>query len=335
MTALTGVALVLVLAAAAWTIVFLATRIVIGRRRRAADEARERMRPLALQIVYEDERPDLDGLGERDLEALSMLVARYGRRLRGESRARLAAFFAASGAVERQRETLRRGGAWRRATAAFSLGDMGSGAAVPDLIAGLGDRDRAVRIASARSLGVVGSPEAAPALVDSLSAGRLPWLVGGQALIDLGSAAAPLLRELAAETGSPSRGRAIELLGFVGGAGDAPAVREAPTPEAAELRERAARALGRLGARDAVDALRRGLADPEATVAAAAATSLGAIGDRGAVDDLLELARTGPYEAAGAAARAAAALDPRAVESAADAPAAGQHLGEAADLAAL
>jgi HEAT repeat protein len=335
MKALIGVALALALVGVAWTIVFVATRVAIARRRRTADEALERMRPLALQIAYEDEPPDLTGLGERDLEALATLVARYGRQLRGESRERLESFFADSGATGRQRELLQRGGAWRRATAAFSLGDMGATAAVPDLIGALDDRDRAVRIAAARSLGVIGAPEAAPALVESLTSGSLPWLVGGQALIDLGSHAAPSLRALAAEPGAPARGRAIELLGFVGEAGDAAVVFDALVSESPDLRERAARALGRLGARDAVEALRRALADPEPAVAAAAATSIGAIGDRGAVEDLLQLARTGPFRAARAAARAAASLDPRAVERAADAPGAGQHLGEAADLAAL
>ena len=123
--------------------------------------------------------------------------------------------------------------------------------------------------------------------------------------------------------------------GLTGACAGDRAVRDALASESADLRERAARALGRLGAQDAVEALRRSLADPEPAVAAAAAASLGAIGDRSALDDLLELARTGPHEPARAAARAAASLDPRAVELAADAPGSGQHLGEAADLAAL
>ena len=335
MEALIGVGLALAAAGVVLTVVFLAARIAITRRQRAAHEALEQMRPLALQIVYDDERPDLTKLGERDLEGLATLVGRYGRQLRGESRERLASFFVASGAVERQRAELQNGGVWRRATAAFSLGDMGAAGAVPDLMAALQDRDRAVRIAAARSLGVIGSPEAAPALVQCLTDGRLPWLVGGQALIDIGSPAAPTLRELSAAAGSPSRGRAIELLGYVGDAGDAPFVREALSSESADLRERAARALGRLGARDAVEGLRQRLVDPEPAVAAAAATSLGSIGDRAVLDELLELARVGPHKVARAAARAAASLDPRAVERAADDPGAGQHLGEAADLAAL
>ncbi len=298
MEALTGVALALAAAGVVLTVVFLAARIAIARRQRAAHEALEQMRPLALQIVYDEERPDLADLGERDLEGLATLVERYGRQLRGESRERLASFFVASGAVDRQRAAMQNGGVWRRATAAFSLGDMGAAAAVPDLIAALQDRDRAVRIAAARSLGMIGSPDAAPALVECLTDGRLPWLVGGQALIDIGGPAAATLRELSAAAGSPSRARAIELLGYVGDAGDAPFVREALSSESADLRERSARALGRLGARDAVEALRQRLADPEPAVAAAAATSLGSIGDRAVLNELLELARVGPYKVA-------------------------------------
>lgn len=335
MDAIVAATVALIVVAAGWTVAFLATRVLVARRERTAEAARERMRPLALQIVFEDERPDLAGLDTHELEALSGLVERYGRRLRGESRAQLAEFFEESGAVERQRDTLRRGRGWKRATAAFSLGDMGAPSAVPDLITALDDRDQAVRISAARSLGVIGAPEAVPPLVDGLAADRLPWLMGGHALISIGSASAPALREHAAAEFSPVRARAIELLGFVGDAGDAHAVLGALSSESADLRERAARALGRLGARDAVEALRHALADPVPAAAAAAAASLGAIGDRGAVDDLLELARTGRHDPARAAAQAAASLDPRRVELAAEEPGAGAHLGEAADLAAL
>jgi hypothetical protein len=335
MDAIVVATVALIVVAAGWTLAFLAARVMVARRERAAEAARRRMRPLALEIVYEDERPDLSDLDTSELEALSGLVERYGRRLRGDSRAPLAEFFEASGAVERQRETLRRGRGWKRATAAFSLGDMGAPCAVPDLIAALDDRDQAVRIAAARSLGAIGTPEAVAPLVDGLSSERLPWHMGGHALITIGSASAPALRAHAADGSSPLRARAIELLGFVGDAADAPAVLGALSSESADLRERSARALGRLGAREAVAALRHALADPVPAVAAAAAASLGAIGDRGAVDDLLELARTGRHDPARAAAQAAAELDPRRVELAAEEPGAGTHLGEAADLAAL
>jgi HEAT repeat protein len=335
MDAIIAATVALIVVAAGWTVTFLATRVLVARRERVVRAARERMRPVALEIVYEDERPDLSGLDTQELEALSTLVERYGKRLRGDSRTLLAEFFEASGAVERQRDTLRRGRGWKRATAAFSLGDMGAASAVPDLITALDDRDQAVRIAAARSLGAIGATEAVPPLVDSLSSERVPWLMGGHALISIGSASAPALREHAADESSPLRARAIELLGFVGDAGDASALLGALSSESSDLRERAARALGRLGARDAVEALRHALADPVPAVAAAAAASLGAIGDRGAVDALLELARTGRHDPARAAAQAAASLDPRRVDLAANEPGAGDHLGEAADLAAL
>jgi HEAT repeat protein len=332
---LTIVTIGLALLAVAWTLLFLVARTVVTRRSRARAAALERMRRPALQIAYSDELPDVADLDKGDFEALSTLVMRYGRRVRGEPRERLADFVERSGIAADQRRELSRRGAWRRATAAFALGDAGDRDAIPALLVALDDRDRAVRIAAAHSLGSLGAVEAVDPLVESIEAGRIPWIEGGQALIELGSGAAPALRALAADPTSPLRARAIELLGHVGGPGDAHAVQEALAEESPELREQAARALGELGARDSTAALRRALGDPEPAVASAAAASLGATGAHDVVDDLLAVARSGSFEAARAAATAAARIDPRAVVAAAEQPGAGPHVEAAADLARI
>jgi HEAT repeat protein len=332
---LTFITVGLALLAVSWTILFLVARVVVTRRSRARAAALERMRRPALQIVYSDEPPDIADLDRGDVEALSTLVMRYGRRVRGEPRERLANFAERSGIAADQRRALTRRGAWRRATAAFGLGDAGDRDAIPALLTALEDRDRAVRIAAARSLGSLGAVEAVDPLVESIAAGRIPWIEGGQALIELGSGAAPVLRALAADEASPLRARAIELLGHVGDAGDAPIVEGALAADAPELREEAARALGELGARDSIAALRRTLRDPEPAVASAAAASLGAIGAHDVVGDLLAIARGGSFEAARAAATAAAKIDSRAVVAAAEQPGAGPHVEAAADLARI
>ena len=335
MRELTLVTVGLALLAVAWILLFLVARAVVTRRSRVRAAALERMRRPALQIAYSDELPDVAELDKGDFEALSTLVMRYGRLVRGEPRDRLAAFFERSGIAADQRRALSSRGAWRRATAALALGDAGDRDAIPALLAALEDRDRAVRIAAAHSLGSLGAVEAVHPLVKSIEAGRIPWIEGGQALIELGSDAAPALRALAADPASPLRARAIELLGHVGGPGDAAAVQRALAEDSPELREHAARALGELGARDSTAALRRALGDPDAAVATAAAASLGAIGAHDVVDDLLAHAREGPFEAARAAAAAAARIDPRAVVAAAEQPGAGPHVEAAADLAQI
>lgn len=335
MLTLTLITLGLAFAAVAWTAVFLSARAYTTHRDRNHDKEINRMRPLALAVVEDEEAPDVSGLTRGEVDALATLIARYGRQLRGDARERLSAFFLNAGLVDRERRELRARNAWRRATAAFALGDMAAMSAVPDLLVALDDRDRAVRMAAARSLGLIGASEAADPIVESVTAARIPWLVGGQALLDIGPTAAPALRAAADDVASPARARAIELLGFVGDAADARSVLDALASESPDIRERGARAIGRLGARDAVVSLRRLLDDPVPAVAAAAASSLAALGDRAAVPDLVRLARDGAFEAARAAAAAAVAIDPRAVDEAARLPGAGAFLGEAADLAAL
>jgi HEAT repeat protein len=319
----------------AWTVVFFIARQIAVRRDRQEAAAQASMRPLALRIVMDDETPEIESLSPAEVAALATLVARFGRRLRGQPRHRLNAFFQQTGLVDQQRKELARRSAWRRAAAAFSLGDMADADSVPRLVAALHDRDRAVRIAAARSLGSLAAAQAGEDLVASIVDGRVPWLVGGQTLIDMGADVAPTLRRLAAAPTSPLRPKAIELLGYVGDASDGAAVADVLTDNSAELRERAARALGRLGSRDSIDALCRTLADPEPAVAAAAATALGAMHARASIDDLLALARSGEFEAAGAAARAVGRIDARRLLAAADEPDAGPHLQEAADVVGL
>jgi HEAT repeat protein len=295
-----------------------------------------RLRPVALLLIEgEGDPPRLD---QSDARILAEILARYARTLQGDSRERVTRFFESNGHVQEEVQHLRTGRVWRRAAAAYALGDMGSTQCSDGLIAALADPSRDVRWAATRSLGRLRVVGAVEPIVSSLAAGRLPHAIAGQALLDIGPAALPHLRELLFEsTGTDSasartRALAVELIGLLGSAADGHLLEERLRDPSAEVREQAARGLGRLGAREAAEALRAALADRIPAVRAAAAESLGVIRDRMAAAALMRQAEEDEFEPADAAARALCTIDPAAARAEAEEEASGPHLREAADL---
>jgi HEAT repeat protein len=306
--------------------------VAITERRRLAVEAA--LRPLALALVA-GETGTLHNLTQRDARALASLSARYRRRVAGESAGRITAFFEERGQIDRELRLLRSRRAWRRAMAAFTLGNMGAGRSAPALIDALGDRNRSVRSAAARSLGAIGSVAAVEPIVLAYATRRIPRLIAGQALLSIGPASLPALGRLASDPDPEARAFAIELIGLVGDAEHASYVLAHLRDGSAEVRAKAARALGRLGAEDAAAELAATLYDRIPFVRTVAARALGEVGDRRALPALLDVARHDEFAAAQAAAWAAARLDPRAVVVAAAREGAGAPLVEAATLAAV
>jgi HEAT repeat protein len=307
--------------------------VVVGReRRRVAAEAR--LRPLALALL-EGEAGSLHDLARRDVRVLAGLIGRYRRRIRGESAERITAFFEQRGLVDRELRALRSLRAWRRATAAFALGDMGAETATSALVRALQDPKRCVRASAARSLGSLEAVAAVDPIVHAFAERRVPRLIAGQALLSIGPAAAPVLCRLTSDPDPEARAFAIELLGLLGDPVDASYVLPHLRDTSAEVRAKAARALGRLGAEEAAAELAAALEDRIVFVRAVAARALGLVGDTSAVPVLLEVARRDDFAAAHAAAAAAARLDPRQVTVAAAQEAAGPHLQEAATLLAV
>jgi len=304
-------------------------RLQLTREERVRGVLEERLRPAALALL-DGEQPGTGQLGEREARVLAELVGRYAGWLSGDARRRAAAFFEQRGEITRQIGALADRRSWRRAAAAYTLGDMGSAAAVTPLLGALGDPERDVRSAAARSLGRLGAIEAVEPLVYALAQAALPRAVAGAALLAIGTAALPSLRGLERRAEPEVRATTVELLGLLGDAGDAPLLIERLGDSAAEVRAKAARALGRLGAEDAATQLRATLRDRIPFVRASAAFALGAMRDQEALGALLAQACEDQFEAAQAAARAAAQIDPGAVRSAAGGG--GAHLQEAADL---
>src|SRR5262249_49962645 len=136
---------------------------------------------------------------------------------------------------------------WRRATAAFRLGDIGNESAVPGLIHALHDGDREVRIAAARSLGHLRAPAAPAELVTASVDGRVPVALIGWALLQIGAPVVEQMRTLVSSPEPGQRAAAMQMIGLLGGPRDAVEAAARLSDSSAPVRTQAARALGRLG----------------------------------------------------------------------------------------
>ena len=335
MRALELISLALLATSLVFIVVLTARRSYVGSQIRRRDRLTTELRQLAIAFVEGDADEAVPEYRDVEAEVFAELLGGYARLLRGEGRERIAAYFEARGGVDEQLRRLHSRRAWKRATAAFMLGDMCSRRAVGELMQALDDRARPVRMAAARSLGRLGAVEAIEPLIESGVSGRLPGDVTGLALFDLGPVAVPRLLELSASDEPAIRARALELVGLIGDAHDAKPVLDRLSDPAAGVRAASADALGRLGAGEARDALVRALDDRVPAVRAAAARALGQTGGRRAAEALLPVARADSFEPAREAADALARIAPALVVAAAAEPDSGPHLREAADLLSL
>jgi hypothetical protein len=311
-----------------------ARRFQLGRRERLYRETERRMRPIAVALV-EGEPTEAGSLSASDQAVVAEILGRYSRKLSGDADARIGDYFQDSAAFRTALEQVSARRMWRRATAAYRLGDMACPEVAPELIAALDDPRREVRAAAVRSLGRLGVVAAALPIVEALVRRRVPNGVAGQALLALGADARVELGGIASHEDPSVRATAITLLGLVGDSGDAPLAAAALSDPSADVRRAAAEALRRIGTFDDESALRAALDDRMHFVRAEAAATLGVIEAPQAVPRLVEIARTDRFRPARAAARAVARIDPQRLAAAAAEPDAGPHLHEAADLLAV
>lgn len=323
---------VLTFAVAIGLLVIMTERVLVGRREE--ENAVLRLTPFALAIVFEDDAA-FPLLSAADAVVFAALLRSFSAQLQGAARERISQYFESNGHVRSALEDLSSRRAWRRAGAAYALGDMGSSAAVAPLVAALEDERREVRASAARSLGQLGEPAAVEPLVGALSSGLIPRGVVCRSVLALGEQAVPHLVPLLAHDVPEVRAVSAELIGLLGGAREAPQLLGRLADASAAVRGRAAIALGRLGASDAYSSLDGSLRDPSPAVRAAAAEALGSIGNAAAFVPLREVARTDLFEPARAAAYALGWLAPDLLQEAARAGGAGRFLLEAAETAAL
>jgi HEAT repeat protein len=259
----------------------------------------------------------------------------YSRQLTGASRERIVDYWESSGLLDQQVRQLQSYFSWKRAEAAFVLGDVGPLRVAPLLVGLLDDPEHDVRAAAARSLGRLGAVEAIGPLITASVRGRLPREVADMALLDIGPPAVESLAELAGHEDPGVRASAVHLIGLTGAAADIGPVVDHLADPAASVRAASASSLGRLGAGEARDALIVALGDRVPDVRTAAARALGQIGGQQATEALIPIARTDLFEPARAAAQAIGRMDPAVLLRLAADHDTGPHLLEAADRAAL
>jgi HEAT repeat protein len=327
------------LALSACSIVMLSVLVTrrweLDRRARRRREVEDRLKPVALDLLHAGTEPPA-ALSEGEKDALADLLGRYARSLRGPTHDRIVDYFTRAGTIDRELAVIADArAAWRRGTAAFRLGDIGSEAAVPALIGALGDSDRAVRVAAARSLDRLRVPEAGTALVAAAADRRAPAALVKWALLQIGPPVLPELRTLLVSPNERERAAALQLIGLLGGPADAEEAEARLHDSSSLVRAQAARALGRLGGERNLNGLLGALKDRIPAVRAAAAISLGYLRDPRAVEPLTEHAEhDASFEVARESARAAARIDPAATAANARASGSG-HLREAVDLAGI
>jgi HEAT repeat protein len=304
----------------------------LARRDRLQRGLEDGLKGIAMELLHAGAEPP-PHLGEEERQALADLLGRYARAIRGPTHDRIVDYFEREGTVARELEVMSGARAgWRRAMAAFRLGDIGPASAAPALAAALKDPDRDVRIAAARSIGRLRAPEVAE---DLLAAGvdrQVPPALVRWALLQIGAPALPRLLPGLSADDERVRSGAVQLIGLLGGPSEAGQIEERLRDTSAMVRAQAARALGRIGGGRNLPALREAAWDRIPTVRVAAAEALGQLRDRDSVAELAVRAVGDQFEVARACAQAVAAIDP--AEAAQRAAATGSvHLLEAADLA--
>jgi HEAT repeat protein len=307
--------------------------VLVWRRVRIAQKARRRAR-LELQLKpaalgFLEGETDLPGhLKPGEQEVLADVLGRYARLLKGPTTARIAAYFESHGTVDRELRALASDRQdWRRAGAAYRLGDIGSPLAADGLTSALRDPSRDVRTTAARSLGKLRVPEAVPPLLEAVAARRIPPALAGWALLQIGPSALPRLRTALDAQEPVNRAGAVRMLGFLGDAADAQSIEERLLDTSGQVRAAAARSMARIGSSRNVPALLVALDDRLPVVRVAAAEALGRLRVQ-SVDRLLEHARDDRFDVSRAAARAAASINLAQAEAAATATAS-PHLEEA------
>ncbi len=151
MTLLLLVATVLLVIAVVMLALLALRRLVLARTERRSAAAERRVRPIAIELIEGVAEPP--ALEPGDQAALSRMIGRYSRKVGGETSERIAAYFRDGGGLDAALEALHSRREWRRAAAAYALGDMACPEAVPALLDAVHDRSGEVRTAAARSLG--------------------------------------------------------------------------------------------------------------------------------------------------------------------------------------
>jgi len=152
--------------AALLVLLTLLTRVLAMRRRARFLELEPRCREQVEQLILSGAPPRVSSAAERRL--MLDLLLRHLALLRGREADLIVDHLEEAGYVEDLAERLSHGRPWQRAAAADLLGRSHSSRAVRPLTAALFDHDEDVRLVAARSLALIGTPDAVDALAGAL-----------------------------------------------------------------------------------------------------------------------------------------------------------------------
>jgi hypothetical protein len=263
------------------------------RHERRREPIREQLEPVIERLV-EGRDPDttaaeleriVAGLDRTSRPVAAWLLHDLARDADGETKRRIRDVLTSAGAVDAAEEGTRRWMPWRRALACETLGQIGAARSVPVLVERLDDDRLEVRMAAARALGAIGSPDGLPALASAFLERRaVPTGVAYDALRGLGESGADVFRrglERADPTVRVASCFGIAALAAVAG-GDETIVtltRVMEGDDNVRVRTAATRALGTIGGTAPPPALLRAARDSELRVRREAVAALAAFDD--------------------------------------------------------
>lgn len=244
------------------------------------------LRPVVLEVATA-EAPDprlmaqLAGLDRRRWSALEPEVLRLMAKIRGGSRDALADLLVRRGATERARRRLGSHWASRRARAARTLGLLRTVEAAPALRKMLADRSDLVRRVAAEALGHIGDQASVAYLLDAPSSRRpVPAPVAAGAVLRIGPAAVGPVTEALSSPDPVVVELAADLAGRLGALRAVPALRNLVASGPGPVGVAAAGSLGRMGAPSATSELLAALGKGRRDLCLAALRALGQIGDQ-------------------------------------------------------
>jgi HEAT repeat protein len=306
-------------------------------RRRQRDRIRPRMEELVARLLADDDpehaaaefRAATRSLGRQARPVLAWLVLDIAQDADERTRTHLREVLARGGAIDIAERGAQGRIAWRRLISIEFMGAFSGERSVPLLAGLLEDRRKDVRIAAARALGAIGSPQGAPALTKAFLERRsVPPGIAHDALRRLGPAGADAFRRgLAAPESTLRVASCFGLAATADGREAAARLEEVLDHDpAASVRAAAAKALAQIAtgappahaeagappahvtAGAAPEALARAARDDEPQVRREAVAALGHYDDPGQVELLAELMGDDDRETALRAAEALRAL---------------------------
>lgn len=298
------------------TALLVAVKVLRSRRERHRARIRTAMRQSVLAALEDDDRT-LELHGRVGRVTQEVVVSMLGQ-VRGSDRERLAALLEKGGAIQRAEVALGSRLPARRQHAAELLGAAGYAPAVPRLVDRLHDHDSVVRMAAARALGKIGSPEAVAPLTASLSDHSVPANTVSMAIMRIGPGGAPALRPALRSPSTRVRATAAELIGVFGDTESVAEIEDLLEDPDPLVVTGAARALGRFGSPSSVRPLLARLSSMLAPTtqeldedsAVSIVSALGRIGDRSCIPVLIQC-EAHPYRLKRAAEEALAPMGRR------------------------